>query len=233
MEKNLEKLSRYEKKWVLQNINITSFLIAINRSNFLFKESFKPRQVNTIYFDNKNFSSISENLDGTFYKKKYRLRWYGDYRNIENPQFEIKAKKGLTTYKKLFPIKIKNKIEFNFDGIEKISKLILNNIKIKFNLFPILTTHYFRYYFISSNKKVRATFDTNLGSSQIYGYKNLLFKKNLENTVLEIKYDRDHDDYVKKNIKNISARMSKSSKYVYSAFEKPKSFYIWKKKQLK
>ena len=46
------------------------------------------------------------------------------------------------------------------------------------------------------------------------------------NNVLEIKYNSKYDDYVKKNIKNISARMSKSSKYVYSAFEKPKSFYV-------
>ena len=33
-------------------------------------------------------------------KKKYRLRWYGDFRNITNPTFEIKKKKGFEVSKK-------------------------------------------------------------------------------------------------------------------------------------
>ena len=39
-----ENINRFEKKWTLQNIDLTSFLIAIYRSPFLFKESFKPRK---------------------------------------------------------------------------------------------------------------------------------------------------------------------------------------------
>ena len=161
-----------------------------------------------------------------FLKKKYRLRWYGNRNKISDPQFEIKSKKGLTTYKKTIPIKTKNNVDFNDEGIKKIRNLIYKKIEIKKNLFPILSTHYVRYYFISANLKIRATFDLELASSHIYGYKNFFFKKKLMNNVLEIKYNSKYDDYVKKNIKNISARMSKSSKYVYSAFEKPKSFYV-------
>lgn len=221
-----ENINRFEKKWTLQNVDLTSFLIAIYRSPFLFKESFKPRKINSIYFDDKNFLSITENIDGNFFKKKYRLRWYGNRNKIFAPQFEIKSKKGLTTYKKIIPVKTQKNYDFNDEGIKKICGLIYKKFNIKKNLYPILSTHYVRHYFISANLKIRATFDHELASSHIYGYKNFFFKKKLVNNVLEIKYNSKDDDYVKKNIKNISARMSKSSKYVYSAFEKANNFTI-------
>ena len=77
-------IDRLERKWTLENIDVNSFFIAIYRSNFLFTETYKSRNINTIYFDDINFSSIRENLDGVSHKKKYRLRWYGSSKIISS-----------------------------------------------------------------------------------------------------------------------------------------------------
>ena len=78
--------------------------------------------------------------------------------------------------------------------------------------------------FISSNKDIRATFDTNIASYQISRYYNLDFKKNFTHSVLEMKYPQKYDSYVSSQFNSISARSSKSSKYVFSALEKAKGF---------
>ena len=79
-------------------------------------------------------------------------------------------------------------------------------------------------YFLSSNKKIRATLDTNLSSSLLYGYTNYDFKRNFNKIILELKYDREFDEYVRKNIKNISPRISRNSKYIVSALDKNNDF---------
>ena len=81
-----------------------------------------------------------------------------------------------------------------------------------------------RYYFVSSNNYVRATFDKSLKSFQMYGFHDLNFRKDFNNSVFEIKYNTNYDHYVKKNLKNISLRISKSSKYVITALNNPVSF---------
>jgi hypothetical protein len=220
----INSINRLERKWMLENIDITSFFIAIYRSEFLFTEVFKNRNINTIYYDDANFSSIRENLDGVNYKKKYRLRWYGNSKIINKPQFEIKTKIGFVTKKITHPIETSKNFNFNVSGIKEITDIVLDKFKINKNLTPILSTHYLRNYFISSNKFIRATFDRDLKSHQIYGFRNLDFKKDFNKLIFEIKYDKKFDNYVRKNLRNISSRLSKSSKYISMAFDKPISF---------
>jgi len=58
-------VDRLERKWAIGgDLDINTFFIAIYRSSFVFTESYKPRSVNTIYFDDADYSSIFENLDG-------------------------------------------------------------------------------------------------------------------------------------------------------------------------
>ena len=216
---------RYERKWsIRKNIDFNTFLISVYRSNFMFKQSYNPRHINTIYFDDANCTSISENLDGVSAKKKYRLRWYGTSQVISKPQLEIKSKIGLICKKQTFPLELSQDIKFDYNGLRSVSDIFFKKLKVNKILFPILSTHYLRHYFVSANKHVRATFDKDLKSSQIYGFQNLSFKKDFNNSIFEIKYDRNYDNYVKKNLKNISLRISKSSKYVITALNKPISF---------
>jgi len=218
-------IDRFERKWDIRNdIDTNTFFIAISRSNFMFTELYSARNVNTIYFDDIDYSSISENLGGERFKQKYRLRWYGNFETISKPQLEIKSKNGLISKKTTFPIEISKDIKLDYDGLEEISNFFDKKLGINKILYPILSTHYLRHYFVSSNKDIRATFDQNLKSLQMYAYLNLSFKKDFSNSIFEIKYNKNYDNYVKKNLKNISLRMSKSSKYVTTALDEPMGF---------
>ena len=53
-------VDRLERKWAIGgDLDINTFFIAIYRSSFVFTESYKPRSVNTIYFDDADYSSIT------------------------------------------------------------------------------------------------------------------------------------------------------------------------------
>ena len=62
---------------------------------------------------------------------------------------------------------------FDYNHIEKIELLINDKFNFKNKLFAILTTHYLRSYFISSNNLVRSTVDRNLKSLLLYNNRNL------------------------------------------------------------
>ena len=218
MSKNNNLLKRYERKWVFNSIDHNQLFILLNRSNFLFTNQFSDRQVNSIYFDDENHTSIKQNIDGISEKKKYRLRWYGDFKIITNPTFEIKSKKGFEVSKKNFDLpEMSNLNLLDYNDVEKIELLINNNFNFKNKLFPILTTHYLRSYFISSNKLVRSTVDRNLKSLLLYKNRNLNIIKEYEDIILEFKYDLNLDEYVRSNLGNISSRLSKNSKFINAA----------------
>ena len=218
MNKNNGLLKRYERKWVFNSIDHNQLFILLNRSNFSFMNQFSDRQVNSIYFDDENHTSIIQNIDGISEKKKYRLRWYGDFKIITNPTFEVKSKKGFEVSKKNFELpKMSNLNLLDYNDIEKIELLINNNFNFKNKLFPILTTHYLRSYFISANRLVRSTVDRNLKSLLLYKNRNLNIIKEYEDIILEFKYDLNLDEYVRSNLGNISSRLSKNSKFINAA----------------
>ena len=208
------KTSRFERKWFYENVDVNSLLQGIYKSKFNFFESFPLRKVNSIYFDDNELTSIYQNLDGIAEKKKLRVRWYGKKNIITNPVIEIKSKKGFIVNKQTILMNIKKPLPFNDNSINKIKKIISNKIDLSKSLGPTISTHYERYYFISANSNVRATLDKNLSSSMLYKYCNYKVLKNFKYKVLEIKYSLEYDSYVRKNLKNIDSRLSKSSKYV-------------------
>ena len=62
MKKIIDNIKRYERKWVFRNINSLELVIGLLRSRLLFNFQHNKRKVNSLYFDDKNLSSIRENL---------------------------------------------------------------------------------------------------------------------------------------------------------------------------
>ena len=218
--------TRYERKWELRNYDVNTIILKIYKSNFLFRELYKKRFVNSIYFDDKNFTSIHQNLDGLNDKIKYRVRWYGKKNKIFNPKLEIKSKRGFINCKNVSSLDNLHDIYFNFNGIKKLTDTVNKYFKNKKILIPTTSTHYERYYFISANNLIRATLDTLISSSSLYKHCNHQLKKNFERKIFELKYACSLDDYVKNNIKNFLSRLSKSSKYIFSSIEKSNNYSI-------
>ena len=218
MKKTNNSMDRYERKWVFDNIDYNQLSILLYRSKLFFSTQFQDREVNSIYFDDQNYSAIKQNVEGVSSKKKYRLRWYGNLNKITNSVFEVKKKNGFVVKKENFFLKKLNNLNLlNYDHLNKIEKFINDNFKFKNKLSPVLTTHYLRSYFISSNELVRATIDINLKSLPLYRNSNISIIKEFKEIILEIKYDTNLDIYVRNNLKQISSRLSKNSKFVNSA----------------
>ena len=222
----LNKVNRFERKWIYKNKDHLTLVSSLIRSNLLFNKQHPDRRVNSIYFDDKNYSSIIENLDGVSKKKKIRLRWYGNQNKLLNPILEVKSKRSFENNKVSYNISELNDLKFNdFKNLEYISDII-NSKKITKNIiFPILTTNYDRQYFISNNEKVRATVDYNLKSIYLKNLSQIDIIKNYSSScILEVKYPTNLDRYVRENLNEITLRLSRNSKYINSAFETP-SYY--------
>ena len=215
----MQNIFRYERKFIINNLSIPELENLLRFSSLKFKKNFIQRKVNSIYFDDYNSNSILENLDGNNLKTKFRLRWYGDKKLIKSPVLELKKKESYINSKELFKIKNFKKIKFSKKNIN----FLLNQLKKKFifllNKSAISSTHYNRLYFISSKKNVRATIDFNINYFDIKNYINL--NKYSKSIILEIKYLNKDDEIVRKNLENISFRISKNSKYLNSLIEYP------------
>lgn len=219
----INKIDRFERKWIYRKSDNLTLINSLIRSKLFFNFHHPSRKVNSIYFDTNNYSSIRQNLDGISEKKKIRVRWYGDKKNITDPILEIKSKKGSETKKEIFKIDELNELKFpDFNNLKLIKDIVNSKNKSKNILHPILTTNYDRHYLVSNSGIVRATIDYNLKSIYLKNMSQIEIVKNFASTcVLEIKYPTNLDKYVRRNLSEITLRLSKNSKFVNSAFTLP------------
>ena len=220
MLKSIKNNLRYERKWVFKAVNYNDILNKALKSKFLFHIQHPKRYVNSIYFDDNNYTSIKDNLDGVSERSKFRLRWYGKNSFVlHNPKLEIKIKENFLIYKEIFPLeKLDNLNLKNINHVKLINNEVNNMIKKKL-LFANITTHYERLYLVSFNKKVRATIDYNLNGTNFNCYFQNPISKSCKDVIVELKYNHEYDSYVRRNLQNISSRFSKNSKYINFALE--------------
>jgi SPX domain protein involved in polyphosphate accumulation len=91
---------RYERKFLVPEIHYNEILSSLYNMNYFVKH--ESRLINNIYFDNYNFSSLTENIEGLSQRKKYRIRWYGETFNNSNKSIEIKIKNEFVNSKKSY-----------------------------------------------------------------------------------------------------------------------------------
>ena len=160
---------RIESKFITNNLGLNKILWLMRSNGFL--RVYSNRIVNSLYYDNLQFSSIKENLAGITPRNKYRLRWYGKIKNGKNDfQFEKKIKLNQIGYKKI--IKFTNfgdfdSMDFSIAGLQKITK-VFDHRFLPLNFFPQLLCSYERQYFENSYS-VRFTIDSQI---KFWGIKN-------------------------------------------------------------
>ena len=202
--------NRIEKKFVLGKYEEDTLkkLLTING----FKKSFPSRYISSIYLDTLNFDFAKDNINGVGKRKKIRFRWYNeDYDNIyleEKNKQNFVVKKNIDLYKN---VKSKN------DLVENLKDYFFSKTKKykEFNYRFILKTNYLRSYWISENKRIRATIDTNLNTSPI---NDLSRKLDLSETILEFKFSPSNETFFRNFFykKNLNLRSKKYSKYLQS-----------------
>ena len=100
---------RVELKYLVNIFDTNKIIRNLKSLPLNFKEKYKTRLVNNIYFDTQQNHSLQEHLNGIKNRYKIRIRWYGDFENFLKPVLEFKIKKNKITIKKKINLTDPNK----------------------------------------------------------------------------------------------------------------------------
>ena len=157
---------RYEIKFIAESLEYHRVLNWLRQHNSCLETEHPDRQVNNIYFDSHNHHSYCENIYGSSSKSKVRFRWYGTSMEPKNGSLEIKCKRNQLNWKLIYKIQGKlGESGCNWRTLcSEISRQLPAEGKkwMEMNPLPVLINRYHRKYFVSKDKKVRVTLDSNL-----------------------------------------------------------------------
>lgn len=199
---------RYERKYRIENLDFDSICNELNLHSAGFSDQFPERKINSIYFDDSQFSMARATLAGISNRCKYRIRWYGENTvDIDGPVLEKKIKSnqlGFKEFKSLPGFNLKE----NFKGF------CISNISSDLAIFPCVYVSYLRTYLISFDQKVRATIDRTIEYRSIENYQISTDLHYESAIVVEFKYDQQDALYAEDIMNSIPFRLAKNSKYV-------------------
>ena len=213
--------SRIEKKFIFPNQAsdlVKKILLGNN-----FKKLYSDRYITSIYIDNLNFDSAKDNINGVNERKKFRVRWYDD--DLNKIYFEQKNKNNFFVWKNI------KKLELDINKknlINKIYELLSNNnkyIDTNYNYKMVLKINYKRSYFISDQGEFRATIDTEINTSPVLDFNQVI---RLPETILEFKFSKNSESYFRDffSLRGLNIRSKKYSKYIQSFIALEESGFI-------
>lgn len=203
---------RFERKYRVDAVSPRAMEAELMLHPAGFKRQHPDRQINNIYFDTPELVTFQENLAGISERKKYRLRWYGqDVQSISRPRLEVKHKHNALGHKTFADIDE----QIDLRDLRGTMTKLQERFKMVGIFVPALINSYLRSYFISSDGRFRMTIDRALQYFPVYGRPEFI-RYNLADptTILELKYDQEHDDDAGSIVDFIPYRQTKSSKYV-------------------
>ena len=75
-DNKVEKTKRLERKFILSSGQASLAVGELKKIGF--KRKFPSRKISSVYFDDIEFSSLRDNIDGNPNRDKLRLRFYND-----------------------------------------------------------------------------------------------------------------------------------------------------------
>jgi len=214
-------MARFERKFITNPYDRHDLELFIKLLPGHFTELHYERFVNNIYFDDLDLNCFHDSINGAMERKKYRIRWYGDlFGQIDKPILEVKTKDNLLVAKDSYTLK-----PFKLDRSCTLDSTleILREAKLPHELFIKLSSsnfsllnRYRRKYFLSLDKKMRFTVDSDIEYLPIYPNWNSFSQKSFSfsNTILEMKYD-PVNNFIAQNISSkLPFPLSKYSKYL-------------------
>jgi SPX domain protein involved in polyphosphate accumulation len=208
---------RYEIKFVLDNTRLSEAMQWLY-NNTTANKKYENRKVNSIYFDNVDFSSVRDNLAGISQRNKLRLRWYGDQEN-SLPFFEVKTKNGRLGYKTSCPLKSlgSNLSKLNIDKIASkcIKDLAKQDVVFDEHLVPTLKVSYEREYYETHNG-IRITIDQDIkfSDTQLHSMLDENMSIPYPFKVMEVKFKPDMKEVVAELIRSLHITPKRHSKYL-------------------
>jgi len=203
---------RYERKFFIQHLSRPAVEAMIYQHPAAFQERYRPRQINSIYFDSLDEADLREKAFGNLVRQKYRVRWYGEMTELApDPILEIKKKQGELGAKdrfKIEPFHLPIEQKFNLQVAEQVPPHVALTLHMRD---PILLVNYQRRYWRSQDKKFRLTLDWDLQLKRLQGFQQTRIKR--EALILEVKYDEQYDSLAQRICSFFPFRVTRSSKY--------------------
>lgn len=193
----------------------------ILKSSLLFRETYQPRTVNSIYFDTFYLSSFEESISGNQMRQKHRIRWYENSSEKSPITYEIKHKNSYLSWKHLR----KTKHHINIEATSW-DDLFVKRIKFKelefpslLNLEPVSLVTYKRSYFESWDGRIRITLDSKISfrNQRLLGRPNFdIFSYHRKSLIMEMKFAEEDFDLVKNLQRTVRIKPQRFSKYCES-----------------
>lgn len=179
--------------------------------------------ISSLYFDDLFNSAIDDKIEGTRFRKKYRIRLYNhsdDFIKLEcKSKFnEYISKQWVGISREEYNSILNGDYEFLMSRPEEICKMLYAN-RVSRQLQPVTVVEYQREAYVHPQGNVRITFDKNLSAS--FGHLDV-FRQEYETIqvpmqgmmIFEVKYDDYIPDYIWKIIQTDGLVKSAISKYV-------------------
>ena len=207
-------ISRTELKYLIrpeQAMYFDNWLLCKSRAIKIYPD----RIINSIYYDDFSYSSITDNLSGISNRTKIRIRWYGSENN-SFVQIELKKKKNRFSYKetiktnkKISDISIKDFL--SLDNLIKMGcpKIFIEEFSNK-KLTPVLQVRYIRSYYYLFNLELN--YDQNI-SYLSFSDTNQKFI-NDEFKVMEIKMKNNVNPQENRYLADLNISRSRNSKLI-------------------
>ena len=207
-----------------------SILYAWLYSSSFFKESYNPRNVNSLYFDTSNYDFASSNMSGESKRMKVRARWYSELdesfldsfvSDTKVFNFEVKRKiNSLSDKLNIGEIKFDKKdnylcrVESIQNELDSVCENFLTLSACKL-LSTVFTNYEREYYELNSDNKIRLTIDKKISyfNSKALSDLTLLSKDSI---IVELKFHPELRNKVNKLMKDFPFRQVRSSKFLSS-----------------
>ncbi len=185
------------------------------------RETYPPRWVNSLYFDDDRAQALIDNLSGVGARRKLRLRWYGDPPGqVSAAHLEIKAREGRVGWKHLCPLP-----NFESDLAATDWPSVLRSLRTFPHVIPallrsprpVLIVRYRRSYYQTANAAIRLTIDRHLHAydQRRSSRPNLSWPAfRASYLVIEFKTAVPHADFLAQVLADFPHRPRRHSKYV-------------------
>ncbi len=194
-------------------------------------QPYRPRQVNSLYFDTAECTSLYENIDGVGDRTKLRLRWYKPTWTLQGPtRLELKRKQGMVGWKEIsLPALDLNLEQQSWDEIlTALRRALTDEGAVWFDRYrcPALINHYRRSYYATPDGDIRLTLDSELRAfDQRFSTRPNLRRTGIlnEHIILELKAPADPAVYrrLAQILAHFPIRVDRHSKYVQGMLTAP------------
>jgi hypothetical protein len=221
MHPNPPREFRYERKFLVNEMNQHQVMSLVKRHPGLFYQPYPPRFINNFYLDTKSLAHYQDNVVGSMHRQKVRIRWYHDlFGHIQKPVLEFKIKQGWVGTKQQYPM-APFTLDNNFSHDDYEDLVLRSDLpplvsQYMLTLDIALLNHYHRYYFATHDNRYRLTVDSGLTFHKVNRQKNSFLRKSVDHrtVIVEFKYSPEHDSQAMRISAFFPFGVTKSSKYV-------------------